>query len=70
MEGITILKDPMIRAELKKAWYDSQPGISGGHEEGGFVIRDVGGSLYVLRWSKGTRNSILVPPHNHCTING
>ena len=38
LQRSTILNDPAIRAELKRAWQDSQPGVTGGHEEGGFVL--------------------------------
>lgn len=35
-----ILNDPAVRAAIKQAWEDSQPGVIGGHEEGGFILRD------------------------------
>ena len=35
----TILNDLAVRDVLKQAWLDSQPGIGGGHEEGGFILR-------------------------------
>lgn len=64
----TILDDPAIRAELKRAWQDSQPGVTGGHEEGGFVLRDSVGNLSVVRWPKGNQNIIILPPHANCRI--
>lgn len=49
---------------------DSSSGLSGGHEEGGFVVRDADGSLSVVRWPRGMQDTIRVPPHPDCTING
>jgi hypothetical protein len=48
----------------------SQPGLSGGHEEGGFVVQVSARKLSVVRWPTGVQNSILVPPHPVCTIDG
>lgn len=66
----TILNDPVIRAALKEAWLDSQPGISGGHEEGGFILLDETGKIRVMRWPKGEQDTILIPPHSSCQIDG
>ena len=63
-----ILSDPTVRAALKQAWQDSNPGIRGGHEEGGFVAQDSAGNLNVIRWPQGLQNSIIVPPHRDCRI--
>jgi len=63
-----ILSDPVVRAAFKEAWIDSSPGISGGHEEGGFVAQDASGNLSAVRWPGGTQNSIRVPPHPNCRI--
>ncbi len=68
LQRSTILNDPAIRAELKRAWQDSQPGVTGGHEEGGFVLRDSVGNLSVVRWPKGNQNIIILPPHANCRI--
>lgn len=65
-----ILHNPLVREALRQAWLDSTPGISGGHEEGGFVIQVSPRKLRVVRWPKGVQNSILVPPHPGCTIGG
>jgi hypothetical protein len=62
--------DPAIVAELRRAWHDSEPGISGGHEEGGFIVVDDFGILSVARWGKGTLNEIVLPPHGNCLVNG
>ncbi len=55
---------------MRKAWIDSRPGPSGGHEEGGFVLRESAGHLRVVRWPKGAQNRILLPSHGHCTVEG
>jgi len=64
----TVLKVPAIRAELERAWQDSQPGIIGEHEEGGFVLRDPASNWSVVRWPKGEQNTITLPPHRNCKI--
>ena len=63
-----LLSDPKIRAVLQQAWEDSQPGATGGHEEGGFMVIDSAGTLDVVRWPKGEQNSIMLPPHPNCKI--
>ena len=63
-----ILHNSLVREVLRQAWRDSQPGIDGGHEEGGFVIQVSTRKLGVVRWPKGVQNSILVPPHSGCTM--
>jgi len=65
----SILGDPVVRAALGKAWEDSQPGPTGGHEEGGFILRDLAGDLSIERWPHGQQNAIVVPPHPNCRIN-
>jgi hypothetical protein len=45
---------------------DSQPGSSEGHEEGGFIVRNVTGRLEVIRWPRGAQDAIVVPPHPGC----
>lgn len=66
----TILNEPVIRAALKQAWQDSCPGPSGGHEEGGFILRDLEGNLNIVRWFKGGQNTIVLSPHPDCKIRG
>ena len=63
-----ILNAPIIRDALKQALQDSQPGASGGHEEGGFVLQDANSNWSVMRWPRGAQNSIRVPPHLNCKI--
>jgi hypothetical protein len=54
------LNDPAVRDALKQAWLGSQPGITGGHEEGGFILRDETGKITVARWSKGEQDEIQI----------
>jgi hypothetical protein len=65
----SILSDPTVCAALWQAWQDSSPGSTGGHEEGGFVVQDANGTLRIVRWSKGSQDSIVVLPHPDCRIN-
>jgi len=65
-----VLSNADVRSALQQAWTDSNPGVTGGHEEGGFVVRDAAGSLSVVRWQKGLQDTIQVPPHLDCKING
>jgi len=64
----TILDNAAVCAALTQAWEDSQPGVTGGHEEGGFILRGSAGDLSVVRRLKGAQNSIIVPPHPTCKI--
>jgi hypothetical protein len=66
----TVLKNPEICAALRVVWRDSQPGPSGGHEEGGFIVEEAAGSLRVIRWQRGAGNTISVPPHPECQVEG
>ncbi len=63
-----ILRNPEVCAALRKAWQDSSPVVFDGHEEGGFIAQDAKGRFNVIRWSKGEKNCILVPPHDECKI--
>lgn len=63
-----ILNHPVIRAALKQAWEDSNPGDSGRHEEGGFVLQDEVGEFSFLRWPRGEQDEILLPAHPDCQI--
>jgi hypothetical protein len=65
-----ILNNSLVRSALKEAWQDSEPGVTGGHEEGGFILQDVAGNSSVVRWLRGKQNSIIVPSHPNCQING
>jgi len=65
-----ISQNSVVVAQLKQAWQDSESNISGGHEEGGFIVVDDSGILSVVRWGKGTRNEIVLPPHRNCFMNG
>lgn len=65
---VTVLSEPAIRTAFKQAWQDSQPGLSGGHEEGGFMLKDLAGNLSVVRWAPGEQNAIILPPHSNCKV--
>lgn len=67
-QRVTVLDASTVRVALKKAWEDSQPGVTDGHEEGGFILRDPAGSLSVVRWPKGAQKSIILPPHPNCKV--
>ncbi len=49
---------------------DSQPGVSGGHEEGGFVLRDANGNVSVSRWQQGEQDRIILPTYQDCRFEG
>lgn len=69
MAGIAdLLGNPEVRTALRSAWRESQPGLSGGHEEGGFIVRDTSEIPRVIRWPKGAENTIDVPPHPGCRL--
>ena len=63
-----ILQDTSVVAELKRAWQDSEPNVSGGHEEGGFIVADEFGALSVVRWEKGAKSEIVLPTHENCFV--
>jgi hypothetical protein len=65
-----VLRNSAVVAELKRAWQDSEPNVSGGHEEGGFIVVDDPGVLGVVRWEKGAQNEIALPQHRNCLANG
>jgi hypothetical protein len=65
-----LLNDPAIISALRLAWHESKPGPSGGHEEGGFIIQELAGTLRVIRWPQGAADTIRVPAHPACTIQG
>lgn len=66
----TVLSDANVRSAMRQAWIESNPGATGGHEEGGFVVKDTDENLIVIRWSKGSQDSIRVLSHTNCKING
>lgn len=63
-----ILGNKTVLAQLKQAWADSEPNVSGGHEEGGFIVADDFEFLSVIRWEKGTQIEIVLPPHKNCFV--
>ena len=64
----SVLNEPEVRVALWQAWQDSQPGVIGGHEEGGFILQDPDGNLSVVRWPQGSQNAITLPPYTNCKI--
>jgi hypothetical protein len=65
---LEILKNSPVCTELKRAWQESNPGVTGGHEEGGFIVKDSSRNFRVVRWTTGNQNSIFLPPHTGCKI--
>ena len=65
-----ILANTHVLSELRRAWDDSNPGLTGGHEEGGFIVRGPDGNISVVRWPVGELNQIDVPPHPDCRAGG
>jgi hypothetical protein len=66
----SVLSDPDVRKALRQAWEDSQPGLRGGHEEGGFIVERTPGEFAVVRWTRGQQNRIMVPSHSGCQYQG
>jgi hypothetical protein len=67
---LTILKNAQVRDGLGEAWLMSDPGRTGAHEEGGFIVYEEPARFRVIRWQRGGRNEIEVPLHQDCCING
>jgi proteasome lid subunit RPN8/RPN11 len=65
---IAILDELVVYNALTEAWKESQPGLTGGHEEGGFILRDEAGKMSVIRWPRGETDYIFMPPHADCRI--
>ena len=63
-----VLLNANVRSELRQAWIDSESGLIGGHEEGGFIVETADGDMKVIRWPKGLHDAIQVPPHAECLI--
>ena len=70
MKVADILADRSVVAALRQAWEDSNPGLTGGHEEGGFIALSPPGDLEVIRWASGGGNSIVLPSHAGCQFEG
>jgi hypothetical protein len=69
-EIAALLRDAVVMAALRRAWLDSNPGPDGGHEEGGYILRDGSGTIIDSRWPKGSADVIHVPPHQACRFRG
>lgn len=63
-----LLQNDVVKAALKSAWDDSSPGITGGHEEGGFILQNPGRKISIQRWPLGKQNQIAVPLHPDCRM--
>ncbi len=70
LKPLDVVREPAVRASLAQAWLDSKPGLTSGHEEGGFVLLDDDDRLNVLRWPAGEGSRIKVPPHPGCAVDG
>ena len=70
LKPLDLLQEPVVQAALSEAWKESQPGLTGGHEEGGFIVLDSDGKLSVRRWPMGEGSQIKVPPHLGCAVDG
>ena len=69
-KALDLLREPVVRSVLASAWAESKPGLTGGHEEGGFVVLGADGELAMWRWPAGAGDLIQVPPHVGCEVNG
>lgn len=69
-KALDLLREPEVRMALASAWAESKPGLTGAHEEGGFVVLGADGKLVIQRWPAGGANVIQVPPHVGCEVNG
>lgn len=68
IEGI--LCSASMRAGLGVAWRESRATPSSPHEEGGFIVQNTQGAMLIVRWPRGLSNTIEVPPHAGCKIDG
>ena len=69
-EPINLLFDETVHQALQLAWIQSNPGTTGGVEQGGFVLQDADENLSVERWPIGKSNLIAVPVHDNCKFKG
>ena len=70
LKPLDILREATIRAGLAEAWNESKPGLTGGHEEGGFIVLGEHDTLSVHRWPTGEGSLIRVPSHAGCVVDG
>ena len=68
LKPLDILRDPAVRTALAEAWAESKSGLTGGHEEGGFVVLGNDDKLSVKRWPMGEGHRIEVPAHLGCRV--
>lgn len=67
---MSLLNDERVREALRHAWKESQPGTALAHEEGGFILRAVDGSIHIERWPAGLDDTIEVPAHSSGSLRG
>jgi hypothetical protein len=60
---MSVLQNEAVKAELWRAWQESEPGTANAHEEGGFVLLQPDASVTVERWPRGMQDEIELPPH-------
>ena len=70
LEPLDILRDEVVREPLAGAWKESEPGLMGGHEEGGFIVLAEDDNFSVKPWPIGEGNLIRVPSHAGCIVDG
>jgi hypothetical protein len=70
MASLWLLSEQTILDALSQAWQDSRPGVSGGHEEGGFVLRDKEENLITWRWEQGEQDRIVLPSYQDSQFEG
>jgi hypothetical protein len=68
--ALEILSDAAVLGALARAWADSQPGLTRGYEQGGFIVMEPTGKLSVDRWPTGQSDGITVPEHEGCAFRG
>lgn len=57
------LADPVVKAEIVRAWRDSQADDPiNRHEEGGYIVLNPDGTMAVERWPHGEQWRIVPPP--------
>jgi hypothetical protein len=70
LSPLDLLRNVAVCNALSKAWTESHPGLSGGHEEGGFIVLNDEKELDAIRWPTGRTNTVKVPAHDDCIVHG
>ncbi|CAN5641346.1 hypothetical protein BH11PLA2_BH11PLA2_15710 [soil metagenome] len=61
-----LLNQDVVVTSLLTAWLESNPGLTGGHEEGGFIVKEPTGEYAIHRWPRGTEYYIDPSEHPNC----